>query len=149
MKPKHFLMENVRSMKDADRDIISGYMGVQPIMIDSALVAPAMRKRYYWTNIPGVEKPEKKDIPLQSILDTGYTERVKARCLAVIDSRPNATPVKMFHRYYSSGFTTLIFKDRQHYLDCCEYYDTHYKGMAAKDIPVSETDVFDGVRYLD
>ena len=112
MKPKYFLMENVRSMKDADRDIISGYMGVQPIMIDSALVAPAMRKRYYWTNIPGVDKPEKKDIPLQSILDTGYTERVKARCLAVIDSRPNATPVKMFHRYYSSGFTTLIFKDR-------------------------------------
>nr|DAY99622.1 MAG TPA: DNA methyltransferase [Caudoviricetes sp.] len=30
-------------------------MGVEPIMIDSALIAPAMRKRYYWTNIEGVE----------------------------------------------------------------------------------------------
>jgi DNA (cytosine-5)-methyltransferase 3A len=81
-------------------------------MIDSALVAPAMRKRYYWTNIPDVVPPKKKDVPFQSILDEGYTERKKARCLAVIDSRPNTTPVKMFHRFYSSGFTTLIFKDR-------------------------------------
>lgn len=148
VQPKYFLVENVRSMKDVDRDIISGYLGVQPIMIDSALVAPAMRKRYYWTNIPGVTIPQKKDVPLQSILTDGYTERSKARCLAVIDSRPNTTPVKMFHRYYSSGFTTVIFKDRKHYLDCCSYYNNHYKGMGAVDIPVGETDVFDGVRYF-
>ena len=148
VKPKYFLMENVRSMKDADRDIITECMGVQPIMIDSALVAPAMRKRYYWTNIADVVPPKKKDVPFQSILDDGYTERQKARCLAVIDSRPNTTPVKMFHRFYSSGFTTLIFKDRQHYLNCCDYYNTHYKGLAAVDIPVGETDVFDGVRYM-
>ena len=148
VKPKYFLMENVRSMKDADRDIITECMGVQPIMIDSALVAPAMRKRYYWTNIADVVPPKKKDVPFQSILDDGHTERQKARCLAVIDSRPNTTPVKMFHRFYSSGFTTLIFKDRQHYLNCCDYYNTHYKGLAAVDIPVGETDVFDGVRYM-
>lgn len=148
VKPKYFLMENVKSMKNEDRDIISDLLGVQPIMIDSALVAPAMRKRYYWTNIEGVALPKKKNIPLQSILTEGYTERQKARCLAVIDSRPNTTPVKMFHRYHSSGFTTVIFKDRQHYLDCVDYYDTHYKGMYAVDIPVGETDVFDGVRYF-
>lgn len=148
VQPKYFLMENVRSMKDADRDIISNCMGVQPIMIDSALVAAAMRKRYYWTNIPNVVVPEKKDVPFQSILDSGYTEREKARCLAVIDSRPNTTPVKMFHRYYSSGFTTLIFKSRQHYLNCCQYYNDHYKGLAAVDIPVGETEIFDGVRYM-
>mgnify|MGYP003524319301 len=54
----------------------------------------------------------------------------------------------MFHRYYSIGFITLIFKDRQHYLDCCQYYNDNYKGMAAKDIPVGETDIFNGIRYL-
>ena len=148
VNPKYFLIENVKSMKNEDRDDISNLMGVEPIMIDSALLAPAMRKRYYWTNIPYVTLPKKKDVPFQSILTSGYTERNKARCLAVIDSRPNTTPVKMFHRFYSSGFTTLIFKDRQHYLDCCDYYNTHYKGMAATDIPVGETDVFDGVRYM-
>ena len=41
-------------------------------MIDSALVAPAMRKRYYWTNIADVVLPKKKDVPFQSILDDGY-----------------------------------------------------------------------------
>lgn len=54
----------------------------------------------------------------------------------------------MFHRFYYKGFNTLVFKDRQHYLNCKQYYDDNYKGMAAKDIPVDETDVFDGVRYL-
>lgn len=148
VKPKYFLMENVRSMKDKDRDFISQMMGVEPIMIDSALIAPAMRKRYYWTNIEGVEQPKKKDIPLQSILTSGYTERQKARCLTVSDSRPLTTSVKMFHRFYYKGFNTLVFNDRQHYLNCKQYYDDNYKGMAAKDIPVDETDVFDGVRYL-
>lgn len=148
VKPKYFLMENVRSMKDKDRDFISQVMGVEPIMIDSALIAPAMRKRYYWTNIEGVEQPKKKDIPLQSILTSGYTERQKARYLTVSDSRPLTTSVKMFHRFYYKGFNTLVFKDRQHYLNCKQYYDDNYKGMAAKDIPVDETDVFDGVRYL-
>lgn len=148
VKPKYFLMENVRSMKDKDRDFISQMMGIEPIMIDSALIAPAMRKRYYWTNIEGVEQPKKKDIPLQSILTSGYTERQKARCLTVSDSRPLTTSVKMFHRFYYKGFNTLVFKDRQHYLNCKQYYDDNYKGMAAKDIPVDETDVFDGVRYL-
>lgn len=148
VKPKYFLMENVRSMKDKDRDFISQMMGVEPIMIDSALIAPAMRKRYYWTNIEGVEQPKKKDIPLQSILTSGYTERQKARCLTVSVSRPLTTSVKMFHRFYYKGFNTLVFKDRQHYLNCKQYYDDNYKGMAAKDIPVDETDVFDGVRYL-
>lgn len=148
VKPKYFLMENVRSMKDKDRDFISQMMGVEPIMIDSALIAPAMRKRYYWTNIEGVEQPKKKGIPLQSILTSGYTERQKARCLTVSDSRPLTTSVKMFHRFYYKGFNTLVFKDRQHYLNCKQYYDDNYKGMAAKDIPVDETDVFDGVRYL-
>ena len=148
VKPKYFLMENVRSMKDKDRDFISQMMGVEPIMIDSAFIAPAMRKRYYWTNIEGVEQPKKKDIPLQSILTSGYTERQKARCLTVSDSRPLTTSVKMFHRFYYKGFNTLVFKDRQHYLNCKQYYDDNYKGMAAKDIPVGETDVFDGVRYL-
>lgn len=148
VKPKYFLMENVRSMKDKDRDFISQMMGVEPIIIDSALIAPAMRKRYYWTNIEGVEQPKKKDIPLQSILTSGYTERQKARCLTVSDSRPLTTSVKMFHRFYYKGFNTLVFKDRQHYLNCKQYYDDNYKGMAAKDIPVDETDVFDGVRYL-
>ena len=110
VNPKYFLVENVQSMKKEHRDAISEMLGVEPIMIDGQLLAPALRKRYYWTNIPGVQQPKDKGALLENILDTGYTDRKKARCLAVIDSRPNSTPIKMFHRYYSIGFGTLIFK---------------------------------------
>jgi DNA-cytosine methyltransferase len=50
-KPKYFLFENVK-MKQEYQDVISACLGVQPIMIDSALVSAQSRKRLYWTNIP-------------------------------------------------------------------------------------------------
>ena len=148
VQPTYFLMENVASMKNDDRDFISKLMGVEPIMIDSALVAPCMRRRYYWTNIPNVTQPTDRMITLQSILENGYTDRIKGHCLMVVDSRPLKTPVKMFHRYYYKGFNNLIFKSENHYKECCNYYDKHYRGLKAKDIPTDETDVFNGVRFL-
>jgi len=52
IKPKYFLLENVASMKDVDRDIITKCLGVNPIMIDSAHYSAQQRQRFYWTNIP-------------------------------------------------------------------------------------------------
>lgn len=148
INPKYFLMENVRSMSNEDRDYITSLMGVEPIMIDSSLVSPCIRKRYYWTNIPNVIQPKVKDIKFQDILDDGYTNRKKGHCLMVVDCRPLKTPVKMFHRYYKKGFNNLIFKSKEHYEQCKEYYDSNYHGMKAKDIPINETDIFDGVRFM-
>lgn len=151
VNPTYFLMENVRSMSDEDRDAISSFIGTEPIMIDSQLVCPALRKRYYWTNIPNITQPQNKNILLQDVLEYGYTDRKKARCLAVIDSRPNTTPIKMFHRYYSTGFTTLIFKSEQHYKECVEEYKRLSGGkrkISAHDLDNYEGHVFDGVRYM-
>ena len=134
-------------MKQQDKDVISKILGVQPLEINSRLVSGQNRRRLYWTNIPGVTIPLDKGILLQSVLHNGYTPLEKARCLLVSDSRPLRTPVKMFHRYYRTGFNTLIFKDKQHYLDCVSYYNKHYKGISAKNI-ICNTNVFDGVRYL-
>jgi len=69
LKPKYFLLENVR-MKKEYLDVISEYMGVKPIMINSALVSAQNRVRYYWTNIPGIEQPEQRGIVLRDILET-------------------------------------------------------------------------------
>lgn len=55
------------------------------------------------------------------------------------------TPVKMYHRS-TLGFTTLIYKDRNHFEQCRDYYDEHYKGLPAKEI-ICDTKIFDGVRY--
>ena len=69
IKPKYFLLENVR-MKKEFLDVISKYMGVTPIFINSALVSAQSRQRYYWTNIPGIEQPEDRGIVLRDILET-------------------------------------------------------------------------------
>ena len=148
VNPTYFLMENVASMKNDDRDIISQMMGVQPLRVNSEIIAPALRDRYYWTNIPNIAPIERKNIRMQDILTDGYTDREKGHCLRVVDCRPQTTPVKMFHRYYYKGFGNLIFKNREQYEACAKYYDSHYRGMKAKDIPIHETNIFDGVRFL-
>lgn len=74
LKPKYFLLENVR-MKKEYLDVISEYMGVEPIMINSALVSAQNRVRFYWTNIPGIEQPEQRGIVLRDILETQTSER--------------------------------------------------------------------------
>ncbi len=68
-KPKYFLLENVASMKNADRDKISEVLGVEPILINSALVSAQQRKRYYWTNIPFIPQPNDRHIFLKDIVE--------------------------------------------------------------------------------
>ena len=67
-KPKYFLFENVASMKKTDKETITEFLGVEPIMINSALVSGQQRKRLYWTNIPEVKQPTDKGIYLKDIL---------------------------------------------------------------------------------
>lgn len=71
VKPKYFLLENVYSMTKTDRDTITEIIGVEPIMINSALLSAQQRKRYYWTNIHGVTQPEDKGILLKDIITGG------------------------------------------------------------------------------
>lgn len=65
-----FLLENVR-MKKEYLDVISEYMGVQPVMINSALVSAQNRVRFYWTNIGEIEQPEDRGILLKDIIESG------------------------------------------------------------------------------
>lgn len=67
-KPKYFLLENVASMEQRWVDVISEELGAEPIMINSALVCAAERKRLYWTNIPNITQPKDKNIVLADIV---------------------------------------------------------------------------------
>lgn len=69
IRPKFFLFENVASMKNIDRNIITETLGVAPIKINSALVSAQTRNRYYWTNIPNVVQSFDKNIELKDIID--------------------------------------------------------------------------------
>jgi len=53
-------------------------MGVEPIMINSALVSAQNRVRYYWTNIPGIEQPEQRGMVLRDILETNASNEYLA-----------------------------------------------------------------------
>ena len=150
-KPKYFLLENVR-MKKEHQDIVSDIIGCEPIVINSELVAPHLRHRLYWTNIPYKGLPDNEYLVLNDFLESGYSDRDKARTLLESDSRPLSTPVKMAHRYWNTGFTTLIFKDETHYEACKGHFDYHFKGKSAKEIDelikTVDTSIFDGVRYM-
>lgn len=71
VKPKYFLLENVKMKKEWEQ-VITNALGVDPILIDSSLVSAQERKRLYWTNIPNVTLPEDKGILLKDIINNKY-----------------------------------------------------------------------------
>jgi len=83
-KPKYFFLENV-VMKKEYQDVISSYLGVQPIMLNSARVSAQNRKRLYWTNIPGYVEPQDRGVTWGDVRETGiewgaiyYTDKAMA-----------------------------------------------------------------------
>lgn len=49
-KPKYFLLENVKMVKESE-DIITKLLEVEPIKINSSVVSAQNRERLYWTNL--------------------------------------------------------------------------------------------------
>ena len=149
--PKYFLLENVR-MKKEHQDFVSSIIGCEPIVINSELVAPHLRHRLYWTNIPFNEMPKDKGLKLNDFLMNGYSDREKARTLLESDSRPLSTPIKMAHRYFNTDFTTLIFQNKEHYNLIKEHFDKYFKGKSAKEIDdlskCMDLSIYGGVRYM-
>tara|TARA_R110002167_G_scaffold64501_1_gene182380 strand:+ start:33 stop:1043 length:1011 start_codon:yes stop_codon:yes gene_type:complete len=80
LKPKYFLLENVR-MKKESMDVITEMLGVDPVVINSNLVSAQNRHRLYWTNIPMDGVPDDRGIVLSDILEDGITDRDKSHCI--------------------------------------------------------------------
>lgn len=127
LKPKYFLLENV-AMDDFSYSTISHLVKTFPVDINSDLVSAQLRQRSYWTNIGDsyddlfgmryctIPQPKDKKITFQSILENGYTDRLKARCLLESESRPLVTKSKLYRRYNELGFINLVFDNPK-----CEY----------------------------
>lgn len=89
-KPDYFLYENNKSMSPAIRTQITAELGVEPVLINSALVSAQNRQRLYWvgrrnpdgtySQVP-VEQPEDRGILLRDILETGFPLREKSYAL--------------------------------------------------------------------
>ena len=112
LQPKYFLLENVR-MKKEYLDIISEYMGVEPIFINSSLVSAQSRQRYYWTNIPNVEQPKERGIVLRDILEDQPSEnpvkqtKRNARHLKQLDDKSLCMTASMYKGAGNNGMTLV------------------------------------------
>lgn len=80
-KCRYFLYENNFSIHQNIKDEISEKLGVEPIMINSALVSGQHRKRCYWTNIPDIKLPDDKKILLKDVLECGLAWQEKSYCI--------------------------------------------------------------------
>lgn len=83
-QPDYFLYENNKSMAPAIRAQITRELGVEPVLINSALVSAQNRQRLYWAgkrNPDGtysrvdVEQPEDRGIILRDILEPTTCEK--------------------------------------------------------------------------
>ena len=80
-KPKYFLFENVASMNEESKAIISEQLGCNPIFINSADFSAAERERLYWTNIPILKPmPEPSELVLKDIMEQNVDEKYFYNC---------------------------------------------------------------------
>lgn len=70
LQPKYFLLENVK-MKKEHQDVITRYLKVKPVEINSADFSAQNRKRLYWTNIPFKKDWKKCEDTVEDILEDG------------------------------------------------------------------------------
>ena len=155
INPKYFLMENV-VMKKEDEDLVSDFMGVKPIRINSSLITAQMRDRLYWTNIPNVTIPNKKETNVSDVLTDGYYPYEKTRCLMRNDSHGyyngcNWTPCKRFYRWYFKAFSTMVFKDKSNFETCVKEFEKitqNNEKISASLFDNYVGDAFNGTRYL-
>ncbi len=96
LMPKYFLLENVRVVKKWRDTFNAALWGIEPVLINSALVSAQNRNRYYWVGKRQddgtyeqvhIEQPDDRGIMIGDILESGYateemTTNGKSYCVA-------------------------------------------------------------------
>lgn len=152
VKPKYFLFENVESMTDECKAIITQQLGCEPQLIDSEAFSAQERPRYYWFNF-GIENknlfgnssysvpyPTKKEIILENVLEKNVDEKyfynyplinidLNKQVCATLDFKNNEMHKRIFNP-----------KSKVHTLTCCNGGNTQKKvydnGRARKLTPL-------------
>ena len=109
-QPDFFLYENNKSMSPAIRAQITAELGVEPVLINSALVSAQNRQRLYWVgrrNQDGtysqvaVEQPVDRGILLRDILESGVCWKEKG--YALLSTTGGTTVDDMVSRHQRNG----------------------------------------------
>lgn len=75
IQPKYFMFENVIPSREEDLNTMTECIGVDPLLIDSAIFSAQSRERYYWTNIPLGELPEESSLVLKDVMENNVNEK--------------------------------------------------------------------------
>lgn len=152
VKPRYFFFENVESMTDKCKAIISQELGCKPQFIDSACLSAQERPRYYWFNF-GIENkdlfgnsnytvpyPKERGLVLEDILEKNVDEKyfynyrlididMNKQVCATLDFKNNDMHKRVFNP-----------KTKVHTLTCCGGGNTQKKvydnGKARKMTPL-------------
>lgn len=116
---RHFLYENNRSISPVIKNEISKYLGVSPIILNSALVSGQERWRCYWTNIPIIGMPEDKGILLQDVIKRDHEFRDIGKWVhKEYNGKPKLESLKKLNSAEkSSTLTTSRYHAINYYLD--------------------------------
>lgn len=109
--PKYFLFENVASMNEESKHIISECLGCEPVYINSENFSAQNRPRLYWTNIPLNNEINICSDVLKDILEDSVDEKYFYNCgydfhgedkhvVATLDVNTH----EMLKRVYSKNF---------------------------------------------
>lgn len=118
--PTNFLLENV-AMDKFSYSSISHILKTFPVDINSDLVSAQQRQRSYWTNIGdsyndlfgmrhcSIPQPKDKKILLQDILENGFADGKKSRCLKTGDGSAIENVESVWNRYQTTGMMNIVF----------------------------------------
>ena len=98
VKPKYFLLENVKMAKKWEK-VITDALEVEPILLDSSLVSAQTRERLYWTNIPNFKKPEDKNIYIEDILQEDIEHKYLPTTRLDYNNYDKSKVDKSIHKY--------------------------------------------------
>lgn len=99
-----FFLENVK-MKKEYQDVITTYLGVEPIRVNSELLSAGLRDRLYWTNIKGFVMPSQKNIKVSDILqdNVGEDYNLSGKAIAYMNRLRNGKPRWEYHKFPLNG----------------------------------------------
>jgi DNA (cytosine-5)-methyltransferase 3A len=123
-------------MKKEYQDVITEYMGVEPIEINSSLFSAQNRRRLYWTNIPIDMNMVDKGLVLKDILQTDHNEppvpinERNARHHRNVNQKSLCTTATMYKGAGNNGMTLV---DRLIPVGEAEEY-AHYNYRATKQV---------------
>ncbi|KAM7411410.1 hypothetical protein PAMA_021413 [Pampus argenteus] len=115
-RPFFWLFENVVFMSANDKSDICRFLECNPILIDAIKVSPAHRARYFWGNLPGMNRP------LATSLDdkVGLQDCLEVGRLAKFDKVRTITTKSNSIRQGKMGPLPVSYNGKEDYLWCTE-----------------------------